>query len=72
VYGIVYLRSLGVKFFALHRVEASDIMLTDWVKNLEKELEPRKSLFSFFKWSLNRKKYVIIEKNKLLITLRWN
>jgi hypothetical protein len=49
------------KTFALHKVEAFDIMLKNWVKNpfskkKRKKKNLRKSLLSFFKGSSNKKR----------------
>jgi hypothetical protein len=48
------LNSLGLKSFGLHKIEAFDIMLGNWVEDPQKL---KKSLSSFFKGSLSKKRY---------------
>jgi hypothetical protein len=49
--------SFWLETFALHNIGDFDIMLENWIKFIKKK--SRKYLFSFFKNSLSRKKYVI-------------
>ena len=54
--------SSWLKTFALHKLEAFDILLRNWVESPQKELKSKKHLFSFFKGSSSRKRYEIIRK----------
>jgi hypothetical protein len=56
-----------LNFFSLLKVVVFDIIVVKQIENPQKK-NLKKELFSFFKRSLSRKRYVIKGKTKLLIT----